>query len=366
MGVIPRVYLHDATLKRIAQLGTASSVNRSFELGGPGNADVSVSPNEPFILDCNPQLGRVLVIESDSYPFPWVGKVTIARRDRTAGAVVIQAKGFDGILDQRLLGERIAVASTCDKAFRQVLGEVNGTDSTGIEPGAIAGGPYIEAVFSRQSGTAALNEIAQRAGMEWWLEYAVSNSGIGIRANLASWRGFDRFNQVTLADPGTCTYDSWIVDGEAFTFSLTTLGGASSPVASVTERATGSATLSLTSLRGPLGYSVDGIPGQSPALTRADRLIVSDTLRDNGLARDAAEVALARQDGINGVPRQIAVSVPTNAAVWAKLDVGSVVHLSAPDAFFAGFNGPARIRGVQPMEEDGKADVVLQLLRARL
>lgn len=367
MGVIPRCYLHDATLKRIAQLSTASSVNRSFVLDDAGNADVSVSPTDPFIADCNPQLGRVLVIESDYYPFPWVGKITVARRDRGSPDVVLQAKGFDAILDQRLLGAQVSVNGTCDKAFRQALAAANGDDATGIEPGAIAGGPVFATTFSRQSARAALDAIAQLSGNEWWLEYAVSNQGIGIRANMAPWRGFDRFAQVTLADPGTCTWDSLVVDGDAYTNSLTVLGGSSSPVTAVSDKATGAAHLSVTALRAPHGYSVDGIPGQSPSLNRADRLVVADFLRAEGLVRDAAEAMLARQTGINGVPRQASISaLMTSTTAWAQLDIGSVIHLSLPDALFAPFDGPARIRGVQPMEEDGKADLVLQLLRPRL
>jgi len=47
---------------------------------------------------------------------------------------------------------------------------------------------------------------------------------------------------------------------------------------------------------------------------------------------------------------------------WTGFDVGSVVHVEAPTAFLSGYSGDVRLVAVQPHEEAGELNLVVELL----
>lgn len=362
---VPRVTIYDAALRRVGQVESAADVNRSYVLDEPGHLDFMVRPDEEIVSKLSPIEGRIAVVESDVYPYPWVGKIVSLRRNRRSGSINVSAVGFEQILEYRYTGAALVIDGSVELALRQVLAALNADNPTGILIGNV-GGAAVDAStsFVYANGREALDALAELAGAEWWIEPMLTSAGLEFRLHFRPWRGFDRSSEAPLVDQGNCYWTDWTMDGEALTYGLTVLGGEASGTQSISERAAATVRTATVSFVGPHGYSRFGPVEGTNILNRQDRFTLIQQLRSAGQMEAAAEVMLARQR-IGGVALGARLSVRLDATVWARLDVGSVIECRLPSAFLDGFDGPARILGVQPMEEDGMLDLSLELLRKR-
>lgn len=363
--IAPRVTVYDPAFKPVGRVASAARISRSYVLDEPGRLDFLVDADDRMLTLMNPLDGRVAVVESDDYPYPWVGKITALRRDRTSGSVQVSGIGFERVFEQRYTSSDVSIAGGAGLAVERTLASINATNPTGIEAGEISDSRRdASTTLSYANGREAFDAFADLDDAEWWVEPVVRSIGITLRLNFRQARGFDRFREVSLVDPGNCAWESWDIDGEALTYGLTMLGGEASAGQSIADRASGSADVSDVDLTGPHGYLPFGPVGAANLLTRQDRFAVAQQLRATGQLQAATEAMLSRQR-VGGVPQSVRLSVRLNATTWPLLDVGTVVHLVLPSAMTDGFDGPARILGAQPMEEDGDMQLTVQLLRPK-
>jgi hypothetical protein len=356
------VYLHDEKFRRLGRLVTASGINRSHVLNGTSLAVCNVDRNDALAEQTEPRRGRILVVESPFYPYPWVGKITTVRQGRATEDLQVRAKSYDAVLGQRRLGASFTVRASADVAARRVLQAINAQLVQPIEEGLFSkSAEPVHAVFSRDKTDDALDVIAQAAGMEWWLDYDVSPSRIDTFANIAQWRGRNRFSSLALVDGTTCEWTKWVIDAEAASFGLTLVGGQEQVVQALSDRASASADTDAVSFAAPHGFEVEGAEATTAELSRIERTVVASQLRDRNLVEQAAKAMLARQR-VGGFTRVATVRAFLDGDIWPMLDVGSVIRLRLPTAFISGFDGPARILGTQPDEENGDMELALQLL----
>jgi len=361
----PRVTLYDGALQKRAVVSTAARINRSWTLDEPGLLEFQCDADERLLPSMSPLDGRLAVVESEFYPYPWVGKITSLRRNRADGSVQVSAEGFERIFEHRFSGASVPLSGGTGEVARKILMAINAQNPTGIDPGDFAEtGASGSTTLTYANGREALDTMAELAGCEWWVEPTIRKTGLGLRLNFRQARGFDRISDVALVDGGTCAWEDWTMDGEAVTYGLTVLGGQASASQSLADRAAARADPATVRLAGPHGYLPFGPVEAANLLTRQERFALSQQLRSDGQLRAAAEAMLARQR-TGGVPLSVRLSVPLDADRWALLDVGTVFRLVLPSAFLAGYDGPARILGAQPMEEDGDMQLTVQLLRAK-
>jgi len=359
----PRVFLYDAALRRVGQIASASRVNRSYTMDEPGILQFGMALDDAMVQEVSPLLGRIVVVESDFYPVPWVGRITTAQRARASGTIVVNASSFEAIFEHRFVDGLLTVDGSPARAVRGLLGHINTVNPTGVRAGNIAERAVrATSTLAYARARDALDGLADLAGFEWWVEAGVGAKSIDLRLHFQAWRGFDRLNSVALVDGGSCSWIDWSVDGEAYTFGLTVLGGSASSGQSLRSRPAKRVVPRTNDYIGPHGYLRFGPGDAANLLQRNDRMALAQALRVQGQVTAAAEVMM-QQQRIAGVPMSVRLTAAMDEDVWAGLELGNIVTLKLPDAFFNGFDGPARIRGVQPMEEDGDAEIVVELLR---
>lgn len=368
MGNLPRVFLHDGALRRIGEVTTLGALDRSYLLGEESVCQTTVSPEDPLFAELQPTKGRILVVESPLYPLLWVGKVTQARRGAERGAVTVTARSYDRILSERVLGPQATYTRGCSEAILRVLADVNATNPTGIAAGRRSDNlALFNGSLPYETARSALDKIADFGGLEWWLSYYAETGGtsaLTIRLNVADARGVDAYRQCTLVDGGNARWDDWIEDAEALTFGLTVVGGQATSGQPFNERPATKIDATQVVADAPHGYQVEGAEPNLSAITKADRIVVAEYLRAEGLTNEAARAQIARQR-LSGATRSLRVTVTEqDAGLWAFLQPGNVVRIVMPTAFWSGFDGPARIVGVQPDEQAGGCGLVLRLLRA--
>jgi hypothetical protein len=91
------VYLHDGFGRRIGEITTARAIDRAFVLMEPASARFFVAVDEPLLQELDPEQGRIVVIESEQYPYPWVGKLTIPSGNHESGEITVQPVGEPGV-----------------------------------------------------------------------------------------------------------------------------------------------------------------------------------------------------------------------------------------------------------------------------
>lgn len=380
-----RVSICDGSLRRIGVLNTATQVNRSYGIDNRDTASVQIALDDVHIGDTNPLDGRVLLIESNHYPVPWVGKVT--KRRGTHETVMLEARAFDGIFDHRVLPTAYETTRTAGEEFRRLVQTVNEINATGIEVGRVENHVRIAGLaFPDWTARRALDALAEQSGMEWWVEYDVSAGGvITATFRVERERGFDRYragDRVTLvADSnGNAEWSQWSEDAEAAAFSLTVVAGQTSVTESFTQRSRavvvteqgggfvptiGPTVSGPTQTVNPDGsgsatqassYATFGAAPTSP-VTRSQRVVVQEELKNQDVTVQSAQALISRRRFSEKVITCTAVDTDT----WASLRVGDFIRLLAPEAFIDGFDGPARVLGVQPLEEVGLMRLVLEL-----
>lgn len=368
----PRVYLHDGAGVRKAEITTALNIERGYEIMSPATARFTVSTDEPELANLNldPRSGRIVVIESTLYPYPWLGKLTVPRGQRGSETVQVSARAYDAVLSQRFVAGTFA--GSAGSVFTQLIEAANQQNHTGIVVASgVSPGPAYSAIINIQSVYQALNTLARATGHEWWLDCTADAAGIVVTAHFAPSRGFDRCGVAFINDGGNGQWDDWKINGEATAFAMTVYGGAEFATQAWSERPR-SRRQSSTALgagskaaQGTYhGHAVQRTdPGGSP-MTRVERLQVAESIKAEGLLQAAADTQLGRpyEPERALTARVWAVDHAGNAVDWSPFDLGSVISLRMPGAFVTGYEGSARVTGVQPNEEAGELDLVLELL----
>ena len=374
----PRIYIHDgANLHRIGQLTAVTDLNRSYALREHvRTASFSIALTDAALQYTDPRDAHVIWIESSEYPLPWVGRIVEREGNRAERTVTITADSYDALLGERILPYDFTTTDTTRSAFTHIIGTANGINATGIGIGYIEDGAAAPMSLSNARGADALDKLAEGAGMEWWLSYALDGPTLVIQANIASERGADLFGSVTLVGPdGNFEVEGWRENGRAIAYAQTVVGGESSVLVAFTERERSVAVADGQSNRSDsatqalvietqrvlrFGHLLAGEHASFAAPTqRREMLAVREELKLAGITGDVAEALFLRRR----MPAQVILgrAYPDNNGTWSALEPGNVVHLVSGDAFVGGYDGPAVIVAAQPMEHQRFVDVVLEI-----
>lgn len=367
---VPRCYLHNGAGRRIGMISTAKNVDRSYLIMEPASARLTVASDDPLLTDFDPREGRFLVIESEAYGYPWLGKLTVPSGRRDDETITLVGRSLDSILTFRYLSG--TYAGSAGAVFSAMVSDAAAQNPTGIGLSAdVTPGPYYAVTINKKTAYQALNDLARATGLEWWVEYGVDESEIQALAHLRPERGIDRCRQAEIVDGGNGQWDEWKINGEATTFALTVVGGTESVLQAWEERPQvrrQSTTALGAGSAAPLGvvhgHSIPRTdPGGSP-LTRVERLQMAEALKSAGQAQNAADALLGRPyEPERALVCQVwAINSAGTAVDWSQFDVGSVVSGKFPTAFTAGFDGSMRILATQPNEEAGVLNLVVGLV----
>lgn len=362
MGDPPRVYIHDgSTLERLGQLVTASEIDRSFLLYGRGAAAFTVSAADPLVEECKPQRGQVIVIESEDFREPWVGGILRVAGNRASETVSVSCQDYASILDSRYVPEAGDLNGSAGSMAFLVLALANSLNPTGIGPGASRdGGALFRGDLAFIRASEAIQEISESAGLEWWVSAEVTPGTIDLRLNITTGRGADRTEEVSLVSPGNASVSDWSIEGGAATWAVAVVGGASSAVLPVVDSAVARQEVLDVVPTARHGFvSETGIEVPNP-LNKADKVVLFEAMSDQGLVLEAARARAG--DRLREPNRKISVSVlgPT----WPRVEVGDVVHLQTAGVLLEeAIDTPARVHGLQPDEEEGVLDLVVEIVR---
>lgn len=367
----PRVYIHDgATLARIGQLTAVADINRSFTLREHARAaSFTVGMDDPALGLTSVFDANVVVIESSEYPYPYAGR--IVEREGNATSVAISADGYEAILGERKLPSDFTTPADAGTAFRAILAAINGVNATGISVGRVEDGLGAPMSLPDEIGTNALDKLAEVAGMEWWVSAHLDGPTLVLQANLAKYRGADLYSAVVLDGPGgNYELESWRENGRANAYAQTVIGGQATAADVFTARDRATAIRDSQQVRsGALiveaqrvlrfDYLIAGETSFIAPTQRRELVTVREELKAIGYVGPLAEQLLTRRRS----PGQIVLgrAYPDSANSWQYLRPGNVVHLKHADAFITGYDGPAVIVGVQPMEHLRWVDVALEV-----
>lgn len=405
------ILLHDRTGHRLGEITTAYAVRRNYLRRASGRipeAEVRFSTSDTSIVHSDARRGNVIVIQSEDYPHPWVGY--IAKRSGTRDEIILECVGWEQVLRHRVLPDRMFINAGAGVAFLAILDTVNATNPTGIARGLIQNhGPLLSGRYHSWDALKALDDIAERTGYEWKLEYTVSRAEVLIEARFGESLGEDHTDSTILvADGEHCDYEQWQEDSEARLYRAVVIGAMASPTTPLSSRAhaqrirpsgsgfvpflaaaspppgedeadlsglygdltfassgSGSGTLSASSLSSSgvqLGATFKFEPfigGQSPA-RRHEAVRISDTL----LSEDSVSTAVDAELRQGRYSERTATLRVYDRSLWPNLAVGNAVRLvAAAPMFELGIDQPVRIQGVEALEEDGYLRIAVEVMQ---
>ena len=167
---VPRVYLHDGAGRRIGQFSTAYNVDRAYLIMEPASARFMITTDDPLADEIDPRQGRYVVIDSDAYPYPWVGKLTQPNWTRASETITIICRSADAILTQRFINGTYSGAAGA--VFTQLVNDAAALNATGIGVAStgVAPGDAYAATFNDRPAFQCLTTLAREVGYEWWVE----------------------------------------------------------------------------------------------------------------------------------------------------------------------------------------------------
>lgn len=376
----PRLYIHDGeTMRRLAELTGISSINRDFALRERvRQAEFDIAWSHPDGALTDDERGNVIVIESPEYPSPWVGRIVTRRANHAGRFWTVYADSYEAILGERVLDTEFSTSrGRAATVARQILARVNGINATGIEMGPGEDVLVPPLAVANILGIEALERMAENAGIEWWLTYDYDAGAVRVLLNVGRERGASFYNRVVLRQPGNFEIADSQSSNRNRVYATTVVGGQASPTTTFAQRERAVAVRDQQFDRGDSsagvyvvegdrltrhGHVIGGEGGYRAPTQRRERLLVLEELKSTGTTREVAEARMSRQRPPRSLVGRARPDVEgTLATTWKYLEPGNVVHLVSDDAFGVGYDGPAVIAGVQPMEHERFVELVLEV-----
>jgi hypothetical protein len=360
-----RVYLHQPNPARLRQVITAATINRSYATMKVTQCSFTfpTTDAEPMWRELDPRTGRLIVVESTSYPLPWVGGLVEWSEDGNGKGTVVAAS-YDSIFAARLLPASTQVAGAVGQVFRDLIAMTNQLNPTNVEIGSVQAGPYVEHDFGDYYLWDALTEMCRAIRWEWWLEYEVRPEAVYATAHLAPKRGQKR-HDVTLSEgPETIERLGSKISTAGLTHKIRVVGGQERTTQAFADRPRGEATIGDAVLSSNEllvhGDRIEHSPLAATAFTRRDRVMILDHLRGQASVDLATDRLLAEP---RVAERMLKLRALSDARIWRNIRPGDSVTVDLPEpALITGFRGPVRILETQPMEESGYMEFDCQVL----
>jgi hypothetical protein len=319
----------------------------------------------PALALCDPREGRFLVIESSLYPLTWAGPIASLEGAPEPGKVQIEARSYEGVLQDRYLPSDFAVDGSSGAVFEALWRAVELENPIGmsLSPNLAAGQPFDGTNYGDRSLFDAWNLVAQQTGHEWWLEHEVVQGQLQTQAQFRPARGQDRTAEVQLVvGPwGNVRVNRWRISVEGATHRVRAIAGASSATQAFSERsrverrggksAPVSTAALVTAQMSRHGFDFGKWPTGDSVLSRGERLAILENVRGEGSLAIAAEAVLSK-----GRTAQRAVDIELQGAgeLWRYCTPGDVIRLTlSPPYFVDGIDAPVAILDTEVVEENG-------------
>ena len=376
----PRIYIYDAeTLRRVAELTAVTSINRAYALHEHiRRAEFDIPWSHPDAELTDEADANVVYITSSECPYPWVGRIIERVYNHADRTITVHADSYEAILAERILSTDFSVPSGTGSALARILGSINGANATGIEIGHYDQLSSPPMTMANIRGIEALDKLAENAGMEWWLSYRYMAGLLHIALNMAVARGASYYDSIVLSQPGNFEVVSSRGDGRGNAYAQTVVAGQASVVEAFSERERSTAVRDSQFNRNDpatktliaeakrvvrFGHVLAGETSFRAPTQRREVIAVREELKEAGITGEVSVQLLNRQRyparSLQG--RAYPDQEGQLATDWKYLEPGNVVHLVSEDAFGSGYDGPAVIVGVQPMEHQRFVDLVLEL-----
>ena len=358
-----QVYIHEPIwpFSRLCALTTAHGVDRSLEIMDPGSATVRIARNDQAITADRLKYGNILVVTSD-VARDWAGPVTLLQESYSTGEITIGALEQSAILNVRptpLTEQWNSGASGA--VFTSIMNRINGRGHTGLfTPDGVPAGPAItDLSIGGQSALEALGELFSRTGYEWWLDTAVRPSGITWTLNWGQKQGEDNADFVVIRDRHLSDLE-YTLDVSKVRQAVTVVGGFGSlPNRTAVTRTT-------VGVQGVRDVGSGAIELADQALI--DALDVPPALRSETVflqPRTSDQTALSRL-AQQALERPLSGAEKFSATVnvlfdWTRLGLGDYVTINTARLGLGAIDRKVRIIGMQPDEELGELDLVLEV-----
>ena len=359
-----RCSVHDGQGRRLAELPLAVG-KRSFRTMQVSRAIYVIPEDDPALLLCDPREGRFLVIESSLYATIWAGQIVNLEGGPAAGTVQLEARSYEGVLQERFLPSDFAADGSSGSVFAALWRAVEFENPTGISLSAdlAAGQPFDGTNYGDRNLFDAWNLVTQQTGHEWWLEHEVVRGQLTTQAQFRPARGQDRTADVQLVvGPwGNVRVNRWRMSTEGATHRIRAIAGATSATQAFSERARlerragKSAPISqaalVTAANTRHGFTFGKWPTGESVLTRGERLAVLENVRGEGALAIAAEAVLTRG---RSAQRAVDIELQGAGALWKHCTPGDIVRLTLPEPYLLdGYDGPVAIIDTEVVEETG-------------
>jgi hypothetical protein len=340
-------------------------VDGSFEVARNDPAFASFGQEEALAL------GSMIVIEREGLR-PWVGFVQKPNWNLKRPTVSVPVKQDVRVLAERTLPKGFTITGFSGEIFRRCVEAVNLLNPMFIfacsspEPG-----PTLSLDLSEKTLFAALNEMADAAGMEWWLDAVVTPSGVTMTLYWSSQRGSDLSGQLYLREGENLTDGDYTLDETQLAVEVTMIGGASA-AGGMALRPSARASL-LPASAGAAGQQELTLPDEVAAVTDVQRAriepwtgnpaskrqvaLVRPTTTDQATITTGAGHTLDKQ--YRG-PEELSCVVPITDPILPKFWLGDVLTYYAPSLGPNGIEKRFRVSEIIPSDTEaalaGRAD----------
>lgn len=337
---------------------------RDYRTGQTSRGTFQLAETDPDLQYVDPRLGVQFWFETESYPLVWAGQVVDVSGRPSSGEVMVEARSFEALLQERLLPSTYLVSGTAGKVVRQLVEEIERTNPLGLQlPDDIASGPVLDTLsLGDRTLFDALTTIANITGYEWWLEHEAVRGELVTSLQFSPARGQDRTEVLLTTGPwGNVQINGWRINTEGTAHRLRAIGGQGSATQAFSERSRVERRLSAASpvaqallVAAPVtrhGYTFGRFPTGDSILSRTETLAILEGVRGTGALAIAAEALLIRRRPERSVDLSV---LATDTDLWARCLPGDVVLADFPaPTLVTGYRGPVAILATQPMEQLG-------------
>ncbi len=359
------VAIHDGSPnhRMLAELPTATDVDRQYALSGKAPFSFNIAENDPGASRLTLKAGRMVVIQSTTGLDPYVGYIDRVDYDVERGRYEIGGDNVAAVLYDRILPLKAEFTNQgAGMIAGQLLEVANSRNPTGIfrhrenEPGTPILGTFTTGSFRLGR---ALDELADRTTEEWWIQHSVRRNFVQSFLRWGRERGRDRSIAIHIDEGPHFSDSQYSQDAKGAAQSVVMIGGG----AAIADRPA-----VVRSVGRPSGYV--GIGG---IVQRADEPHVRDVGKAPALSRDVVELLpLDVDEPVLSSAASKALAKPlaaresfsitiTSAFDWALLHLGDIVRVTSASANFGGVSRRARLVHLRPSEQDGLLEIGLEV-----
>jgi hypothetical protein len=272
-------------------------------------------------------------------PLPWTG-VLIQPEEKEA-TVDVTAQSSEYVLTRRFTDTLYTPIGTAGEIARGLLDQAGRQAPTGIALSALdVSGAQYYVEYEQKAVADALQELADRAGADWWIEKAGTDHRTPWAFRWAAPRGADRTAEVLLHGD-ICDPPSYLASGQNLVTALHVVGGG-----------TGSGLSERLQL-----YIRDNVAIRLYGLVE-DVLELSDVI-DPVLLYQAGLATLLQR---SRPAKTLGINLDNRRGMWGQFWLGDLIRVIVPKVAYIGLDAVVQVQGIQLDADAGKLGLVVEIV----